>query len=55
VPPRQSQRSPHGSDHLDVERVLHRVTIIGEVPVGADGRESTLISGEHFKSIPIFE
>ena len=46
---------PQDIDHLDVERVLHRVTIIGEVPVGADGRESTLIAGEPFKSIPIFE
>ncbi len=46
---------PQDIDHLDVERVLHRVTIIGEVPVGVDGLSSTLIQGEPFKSIPIFE
>lgn len=45
---------PQDIDHLDVERVLHRVTLIGDVPVGADGRESRLIEGEPFKAIPIF-
>lgn len=45
---------PQDIDHLDVERVLHRVTLIGDVPVGADGRESRLIEGEPFKSIQIF-
>ncbi len=45
---------PQDIDHLDVQRVLHRVTLIGEIPVGPDGRESTLIEGEPFKSIPIF-
>jgi alpha-ketoglutarate-dependent taurine dioxygenase len=38
----------------DVERVLHRVTLIGEVPVGPDGRPSDLIEGEPFQSTPIF-
>lgn len=34
-------------DHLpDVERVLHRVTIIGERPVGPDGFTSHALSGE---------
>ncbi|MFI7025176.1 TauD/TfdA dioxygenase family protein [Micromonospora sp. NPDC049900] len=33
-------------DHLDgVERVLHRVTIIGDVPVGPDGFTSRAVSG----------
>jgi taurine dioxygenase len=32
----------------DVERRLHRVTLVGDVPVGPDGRESTAISGEAF-------
>jgi taurine dioxygenase len=38
----------------DVERVLHRVTLIGDVPVGPDGRTSELIEGEPFRSTPIF-
>jgi taurine dioxygenase len=37
-----------------VERVLHRVTLIGEVPVGPDGRESELIEGVPFRSSPVF-
>jgi taurine dioxygenase len=45
---------PQDIDHLDVERVLHRVTLIGEVPVGPDGRESELIEGEPFRSLPVF-
>ena len=36
---------PQDLGHLDVERVLHRVTLIGEVPVGPDGRESELVEG----------
>jgi taurine dioxygenase len=43
---------PQDIDHLDVRRVLHRVTLIGEVPVGADGRESTPVSGEPFTVLP---
>ena len=43
---------PQDIDHLDVDRVLHRVTLIGEIPVGPDGRESELIAGEPFTSIP---
>jgi taurine dioxygenase len=39
----------------DVERVLHRVTLIGEIPIGPDGRPSDLIAGEPFQSTPIFE
>lgn len=45
---------PQDIDHLDVERVLHRVTIIGEVPVGPDGEASELVEGEPFRSIPVF-
>ena len=44
---------PQDIDHLDVDRVLHRVTLIGEVPVGPDGQPSELIEGEPFKSLPI--
>ena len=32
-----AHRGPQDIDHLDVERVLHRVTLIGEVPVGPNG------------------
>ena len=45
---------PQDLGHLDVERVLHRVTLIGEVPVGPDGRESDLIEGTQFVSTPVF-
>ena len=43
---------PQDIDHLDVERVLHRVTLIGEVPVGVDGRPSELIEGAAFTTAP---
>jgi taurine dioxygenase len=45
---------PQDIDHLDVPRTLHRVTLIGEVPVGPDGRESELVEGEPFRSLNIF-
>jgi taurine dioxygenase len=45
---------PQDIDDLDVPRTLHRVTLIGEVPVGVDGRESELVSGEPFRSLPVF-
>jgi alpha-ketoglutarate-dependent taurine dioxygenase len=45
---------PQDLGHLEVERVLHRVTLIGEVPVGPDGRESELIEGVPFRSAPVF-
>jgi alpha-ketoglutarate-dependent sulfate ester dioxygenase len=45
---------PQDLGHLDVERVLHRVTLIGEVPVGPDGRESELVEGVPFVSTPVF-
>jgi taurine dioxygenase len=34
----------------EVERVLHRVTFIGDVPVGPDGRESDLVAGRRFEA-----
>jgi taurine dioxygenase len=46
---------PQDLGHLDVERVLHRVTLIGETPVGPDGRPSELIEGVPFVSTPVFE
>jgi alpha-ketoglutarate-dependent sulfate ester dioxygenase len=45
---------PQDIGHLDVERILHRVTLIGDVPVGVDGRESILIEGVPFQSKALF-
>ena len=45
---------PQDIGHLDLERVLHRVTLIGEIPVGPDGRPSDLIEGVPFRSAPVF-
>ena len=49
-----SHLAPHDLDHLDVERVLHRVTLIGDVPIGPDGRQSELIEGVPFVETPVF-
>jgi alpha-ketoglutarate-dependent sulfate ester dioxygenase len=35
-----------------IPRVLHRVTLIGDVPAGPDGRQSTLVAGSAFEAIP---
>ena len=40
--------APGDLDHLDVRRTLHRVTVIGDRPVGPDGRESELVAGRPF-------
>lgn len=40
--------APRDFEHLDHERVLHRVTLVGDVPVGPDGRESESLAGEFF-------
>ncbi|WP_131767193.1 TauD/TfdA dioxygenase family protein [Candidatus Protofrankia californiensis] len=40
--------APRDIEHLHVERRLHRVTLIGDRPVGPDGRESELIAGRPF-------
>ncbi len=45
-----SHLGPQDIDHLHVARTLHRVTLIGEVPVGVDGRESELIEGVLFEA-----
>lgn len=46
---------PQDLDDLDVERVLHRVTLIGDVPVNVDGELSKLIEGRPFQAAPIFD
>lgn len=43
-----SHLAPTDIEHLDLQRTLHRVTVIGDVPVGPDGRESELIAGKPF-------
>jgi alpha-ketoglutarate-dependent sulfate ester dioxygenase len=43
-----SHLAPRDIEHLDLQRTLHRVTVIGDVPVGPDGRESELIAGQPF-------
>jgi len=42
--------APRDIEHLDLQRTLHRVTVVGDVPVGPDGRESQLIAGKPFTS-----
>lgn len=37
-------------DHTDVERVLYRTTITGDVPVGVDGYRSQAVQGKPFGS-----
>jgi alpha-ketoglutarate-dependent taurine dioxygenase len=39
---------PGDLGHLDFDRVLYRVTLEGDVPVGPDGHESELVSGQPF-------
>lgn len=39
---------PRDLDHLDVERVLHRVTLTGDIPVGVDGFRSEIVQGKPF-------
>jgi len=40
--------APTDLDHLDVQRTLHRITLVGDVPVGPDGRPSELLAGRPF-------
>ncbi|GAA6624008.1 TauD/TfdA dioxygenase family protein [Scytonema sp. NUACC26] len=40
--------APQDLDHLEVERVLYRTTIKGDVPVGVDGLRSQVVEGEPF-------
>ncbi|BCJ47251.1 taurine dioxygenase [Actinoplanes ianthinogenes] len=42
--------APEDLDHLDVQRTLHRVTLIGERPVGPNGFVSELIAGTEFRA-----
>lgn len=40
--------APRDQYHLDDVRVLHRITLVGDVPVGPDGRASESVEGEFF-------
>jgi alpha-ketoglutarate-dependent sulfate ester dioxygenase len=40
--------APRDIEHLDLKRTLHRITLVGEVPMGPDGRESELVAGQPF-------
>ena len=43
--------APADLNDPDLERILYRVSIVGDVPVGPDGRMSTAIAGEPWKQI----
>ncbi|MFL6081612.1 MAG: TauD/TfdA dioxygenase family protein [Mycobacterium sp.] len=40
--------APRDFEHLDGDRLLHRITLVGDIPVGPDGRASESVSGEFF-------
>jgi len=40
--------APRDFEHVEGDRVLHRITLVGDVPVGPDGVASESISGEFF-------
>ena len=40
--------APSDLSHLDFDRVLYRVTIEGDIPVGVDGKQSELVEGQPF-------
>ncbi|MFB2895367.1 TauD/TfdA dioxygenase family protein [Aerosakkonemataceae cyanobacterium BLCC-F50] len=42
--------APQDLDYAEVERVLYRTTITGDVPVGVDGFRSQIVEGEPFSS-----
>ncbi|GAP98946.1 TauD/TfdA dioxygenase family protein [Leptolyngbya sp. NIES-2104] len=42
--------APQDLDHIEVERVLYRTTITGDVPVGVDGFRSQIVEGEMFSA-----
>ncbi|MBD2452079.1 TauD/TfdA family dioxygenase [Nostoc sp. FACHB-152] len=45
-----SHLAPQDLDHLEVERVLYRTTITGDIPVGTDGFKSQIVEGEPLTS-----
>jgi alpha-ketoglutarate-dependent sulfate ester dioxygenase len=45
-----SHLGPTDLEGTGVTRVLHRITLIGDVPVGVDGRPSEILEGEPFRA-----
>jgi alpha-ketoglutarate-dependent taurine dioxygenase len=43
--------APFEFEHLGVERIMYRITLEGEVPVGVDGRVSRAIEGGRFEAL----
>ena len=41
-----SHLGPQDIDHIEHERKLHRITLVGDIPVGVDGVPSKSIQGE---------
>ncbi|SBW28930.1 taurine dioxygenase [Candidatus Protofrankia californiensis] len=39
---------PSDLNHLDFDRVLYRITLEGDIPVGVDGRQAELVAGQPF-------
>lgn len=44
-------RAPRDVIGSDFPRVMHRITLVGEIPVGVDGRPSTPIEGDTIKAV----
>ena len=42
--------APRDVEHLGTDRVLHRITLVGDTPVGPDGAPSESIAGEPFRA-----
>ncbi|WKG00907.1 TauD/TfdA family dioxygenase [Mycolicibacterium sp. HK-90] len=40
--------APRDFEHVEGDRILHRITLVGDVPVGPDGVASESISGDYF-------
>src|ERR1700754_3643948 len=40
--------APRDFEHVDGDCILHRITLVGDIPVGTDGRRSESIAGEFF-------
>jgi taurine dioxygenase len=41
-----SHLGPQDVDHIERERKLHRITLVGDIPVGVDGVPSKALKGE---------
>ncbi|MFF7400169.1 TauD/TfdA dioxygenase family protein [Achromobacter sp. NPDC008082] len=48
-----AHQGPGDFAYLDVERVLYRITLEGDVPVGVDGRHSNAVLGKPFSAFGV--